>query len=355
MIASELSVGTSLGYIGVAVVLLALNAFFVGYEFALIAARRARMESMAADGNRRARAAVAALSNLRIQLAGVQLGITMASLGLGYVAEPAVGSLLERGLGGLALPEGLTVGVSFFVAYAIVVGLHLVVGEMVPKNLAITAAERSLLWMVVPYRLYLWLFRPIIFMLSAAADAGSRLIGVEPTDELVSAHTSDEISGIVSESRDEGALDHHEAELLAGALVFPDVDVASAMVPRSRVVTVPRGATVAEIERTVVASGHSRVPVVVGDLDRVMGFVHAKDLLGLPADAQGRPVPTDLIRRMLVVRPTRPIDEVLLIMRRAQVHLAVVGADAGETLGIVTLEDIVERLVGDITDESDQS
>ncbi|MCP3857935.1 MAG: HlyC/CorC family transporter [Actinomycetia bacterium] len=355
MFASDLSVGTSLGYIGVAVVLLALNAFFVGYEFALIAARRARMESMAADGNRRARAAVGALSDLRIQLAGVQLGITMASLALGYVAEPAVGALLERAFGGLSLPEGLTVGLSFFVAYVIVVGLHLVVGEMVPKNLAITAAERSLLWMVVPYRLYLWLFRPVILALSAAADAGSRLLGVQPTDELVSARTSEEIGRIVTESREEGALPEHEAELLAGALDFPDVDVASAMVPRSRVVSVPRGATVAEIERTVVASGHSRLPVVVGNLDRVMGFVHAKDLLSLSADAQGRPVPTDLIRRMLVVRPTRPVDEVLLIMRRAQVHLAVVRDDTGGALGIVTLEDVVELLVGDITDESDQS
>ena len=328
-----------------AALLLVANGFFVAVEFAVVGSRRTRLERLRDEGVARAGHALAATGDLNLQLAGAQLGITMASLGLGAVAEPAVAGLLDAVLGHT---------VAVVVALVLVVFAHLVVGEMVPKNIALTDPERTLLALVLPNRAYLWLFRPLIGVLNGVANLGMRVLRVEPRRELASARTAEDLAVMLAASREEGLIEDFAHDLLAGVLDFGDRVVGSVMVPRAQVVTVPVGATVAAVERVVVDTGHSRLPVVGRDLDDVRGFIHAKDLLTLPPEVRDRPVPVRLIRRMLVVPTTRSLEDVLLGMRRVRVHFALVVDETGATAGIVTLEDLLEELVGDIVDESDR-
>jgi CBS domain containing-hemolysin-like protein len=337
-----------------ALLLLLANAFFVAVEFALIAARRTQIEPLAADGNRRARIALTSMRELSLQLAGAQLGITMASLGLGFVAEPAVAHLIESAIDGVVeIPAGALHAISFVVALTIVVFLHMVLGEMVPKNIAIAGPERTLLLLAVPNLVYVKVFRPFIWLLNGLANLGVRALGVEPRDEIADSHTTAELASMVAASRSEGLLEEFEHSLLRGALNFGDRTAQSVMVPRDEMVTVARWSTVGTIEQRVVESGHSRLPVVGGGLDDVAGFVHAKDLLTVPAADYHRRLPPELVRRMLVVRADQSLELLLLAMRQARVHLALVVEDA-RTVGMVTLEDLLEELVGDIRDETDR-
>jgi CBS domain containing-hemolysin-like protein len=334
--------------------LLLANAFFVAVEFALIASRRTALEPMAERGDRRALRALAATQELNLQLAGSQLGITMASLGLGAVAEPALAGLIEAGVERIIdLPDGVLHGVGFAVALGIVVFLHLVIGEMVPKGLAIAAPERMLLRLAGANRVYVMLFRPAISGLNALANAGMRLVGVEPRDELVTAHTPDELARLLAESRREGILGETTHQVMTAALGFGRRDLRSVLVAREDVVAVDRSATVAEVEQLVVDSGVSRVLVLDDDGRAVTGFVHAKDLLTVPAEARGRPVPLARIRRVLVLDESLPLDRALVEIRRARTHLAAVVDEQRRFVGLATLEDVLESVVGDIIDESD--
>lgn len=345
----------SLGALVVAVLLLAVNGFFVAVEFALVGSRRTRVEELAEAGSRRARVALDSLGDLTLQLAGAQLGITIASLALGYVAEPAVVSGLETLLGPVALPGAVSHAIAVVIGLGIVVFFHLVAGEMAPKGVALADPERTLLWIAVPNRVYLVVFRPVIRLLNASANAITRLLGVEPRDELATAPTAEELAVMVTESHEGGLIETFAHDLLTGVLDFGGRDAASVMVPRHEIVSVPRSATPSEVERVVVSSGHSRVPVTgPGGLDDVLGFLHSKDLLALDEEALGRPVPLRLVRRMLVVPPDRSLEDLLLSMRRARVHVALVSGDDGVTAGLLTLEDLLEELVGDILDESDR-
>jgi CBS domain containing-hemolysin-like protein len=337
-----------------AVVLLAANAFFVAAEFALVAARGPRMEQLAEAGDSRARAARRAIKDLSFMLSAAQLGITMASLGLGFVAEPAVARLLEGPLHAAGVPSAASHTIAFVVALSIVVFLHMVLGEMVPKNIAIAEPEQSALWLARPMRAYTLTFRPLIRALTAMANAVLRLAGVEPADEIVVAHTGDEIAGMLAASRREGLLEEEEHRLMSGALGFATRPARDVMVPRRAVVAVGAGAPVERVERVVVESGHSRLPVFGRDLDDVLGFVHAKDLLELPVGARRRPLPPELVRRMLVVPDDQELQALLLSMRRARLHFALVVAPGGRTAGIVTLEDVLEEVVGEIRDEHDE-
>lgn len=343
-------------YALLALVLLVLNGFFVGAEFALIAARRTKLESLEAQGNTRARVAMKSVRELSFMLAAAQLGVTMASLGLGAVAEPAVAHLIETGLSSVVeLPEGVLHTISFLVALAIVVYLHMVVGEMAPKNVAIAQPEQTALQLAIPMRLYANLFRPFVRLLNALANGILRALRVEPVDEVEAAHTAEEIGAMVVESAREGMLGKFEERLLSGAIGFGDRDAGAAMVPRTEVTAVPLQATPAEVERVVVESGHTRVPVYRGDLDDVVGFFHAKDLLRVAPEDRDRPLSRDLVRPMLVVPESRNLQELLLDMRRERVHFALVVEEHGGTAGVVTIEDLLEELVGEIRDEHDVS
>ena len=335
-----------------AVALLVANAFFVWAEFALVAARATRMQQLAEAGSRRARLTLVSMGDLNFALAGAQLGITMASLGLGFVAEPAVGDLLAGPLRGL--PEALARPVEISLALTIVVAAHMVIGEMVPKNIAIAEPDRSALLVVAPFRAYALVFRPVIWFLNVVSNAVVWPFGVRPRDRLSSAHSAEEIRAMLEASGAEGVIDPFEQRLLARILVLRDLDAGAAMVPRPDVVAVPDTATPAEIGRLVVETGHSRLPVYRDTLDDVAGFVHAKDLLGVAADDWERPIPSGLVRDALVVPESRSLLHALNDMREHRAHLAVVVDEHGGVEGVLTLEDVLEELVGDIRDEYDR-
>lgn len=342
-------------YLVVAVALLLANGFFVGAEFALVAARRSKIESVAETGDRRARAALASLRELSLMLAGAQLGITLCSIGLGAIAEPAVAHLIESGLDGTSLPEGLLHSVSFVIALTIVVFFHMVVGEMAPKNIAIAEPEKSALWFALPFRFFTALLRPFIHVLNALANGGVRLMGVEPQDELRAVHSAEEIGMLISESARHGVLSGFEHRLLTGAISIRERDAGAVMVPRTDLVAVPLTSTPADVEEIVLGTGRSRIPVYAGDLDHIVGFFHAKDLLKIdPADFD-EPLSRPLIRQMLVVPESRKVHPLLFDMQKQRRHFALVIDEHGGTAGVVTLEDLLEELVGEIRDESDDA
>ncbi|MFN2586898.1 MAG: hemolysin family protein [Actinomycetota bacterium] len=343
-------------YLAAAVGLLVANGFFVGAEFAVIAARRTKIDGLADSGDLRARLAQKSIRELSFMLAGVQLGITMASLGLGAVAEPAVAHLIERAIESVAeLPPGLLHSISFVVALTIVVFFHMVVGEMAPKNVAIAEPERSALWVAIPLRIYANLFRPFIRLLNGIANAGIRALGVEPQEERTEVHTAGELRAMIADSAREGMVGAFEERLLSGAIGFGTRDVASIMVPRTQMVAVPATVTPAELERCVLDTGHSRFPVYAGNLDNVIGFVHAKDLLKIDASKRDHPIDRRWIRQMLVVPESLRLHPLLVNMRRERRQFALVADEHGGTAGIVTLEDLLEELVGEIRDEYDFS
>jgi len=339
-----------------AVALLVLNGWFVAVEFALIAARRTKLEQDRQAGSRAAGVAIGLVDELSLQLAGAQLGVTVASLLLGYVAEPAVSHAIEAAIGGIVeLPESVLRSIGFVVGLSIVVLAHMVVGEMVPKNLTLAQPEKTLRLVALPTRALTTVLRPVIWFLNALANGGLWLLRIERKDTLSDTHSAAELATMLSASHAEGLIPEDQHELLSSALDFGSAPVSSVMVPRARVVHVRLTDPVAEIEAVIRRSGHSRLPVVGGDLDEVLGFIHAKDLLTLRPDARDQALPDRLLRTELVqLDETRPVEEAMVEMRRRRRHLGIAHDANGHTTGLVTLEDLVEELVGDIRDESDR-
>lgn len=343
------------GGLATTVFLLVANALFVALEFALIASRRSKLELLAGEGDRRARLAVASTRNLNVGLAAAQLGITVASLGLGFVAEPTFSHLITTTIGKVVtIPATALHSASFVAALVIVALLHMVIGEVVPKNLVLADPERSLRWLAGPSRVYIWLCSPAVRLLNGAATLGIRAFGVEPQDEISQIPTAEELGFLVSASHDEGLLGEFEHELLAGALGIARRSVTEVMVPWSQVTAMSRSATRYELEDVLTTSGFTRLPIVDAQ-GSPMGFLHAKDLLDdadLPAAGM---IPLGRLRRMIVLDESQTLQEVLLAMRWSHLHLGYVRDSTGEPRGLVTLEDVLEQLVGDIRDESDRN
>ena len=338
--AAGLSTGWSLT---AAVVLIILNGFFVAYEFAMIAAKRSAFEAAAEEGRRISKAAVDAMSDLSMQLAGAQLGITMATLGLGYVGEPVLAGVLEGWLEQQLSENALRV-ISFVIALFIVSFLHLVVGEMVPKNIAIARPEPTVRWLVLPAKAYVGLFRPIILLLNTLANLGCRLVGVEPRDELSASHSSAELSSIFYMSSMGGGIESDSADRLRGALDFAERTVGDAARPLAETATIPRGATFAAAERAIVQHGVTRLPVssVTRGVTRIVGYVHAKDLLVADADRHS-PMPDSLRRAMVVVEPSTTLVQVLRMLKQQRLQMALVTEQNGP-VGVISMEEIVEAL-----------
>ncbi len=328
-----------------AVILIIANGFFVAYEFALLAAKRASFEAGAEQGRTTDKASLAAMSDLSTQLAGSQLGITMASLGLGYVAEPAFAALLERALG-TTLSPGVTGTVSFFTALAISVFLHLVIGEMIPKNIAIARPVGTVRLLVFPYRLYNFVFRPFVSLLNSIANVGTRMFGVEPTDEIAVSHSTAELAAIVTESSLGGGIEADSAELLQGVLDFAERPIGEIARPLDEWATIRFGATAANAEAVVKASGQTRIPIVAPTLgeSRLVGYLHAKELLRIAPEDRAQPLPSSLTRQMAVIREDRPLVEALRILRRMRRQLAVVVSSDGP-IGIVAVDEVIRALV----------
>lgn len=333
--------------------LLVANAFFVGAEIALLAARRTRVEELADAGDRRAKRALEALQELAITFSGAQLGITMCSLGLGAIAEPAVAGLIASWLSPLELSQRAVTVISFAIALSIVVFLHMVLGEMVPKNLALAQAERLSLRLARVFGWFVTLFRPLIVGLNAAANGLVRLTGTEPVEEIGLVHTPDELALALRESRRHGMLTAVDARVLTSVLALSEIDAEAAMTPRIDLVTVDADATVEEILEVAATTGYTRLPVRDGDLDHVVGVIHVKDLLiADEADLAGRTA-GDLVRALPAVPESRDLEHLLVSMRDTRAHVALVVDEYGGTAGVLTLEDVIEELVGDIADEFD--
>ncbi|WP_280395462.1 hemolysin family protein [Nocardia brasiliensis] len=337
------------------VVLLASNAFFVAAEFALISARRDRLEALAAQGKRNADTVIRAGENLSMMLAAAQLGITICSILLGRVGEPAVAHLLEGPFEFLGLPEQLLHPVAFAVALAIVVILHILFGEMIPKNIALAGPERSALLLVPVHLMWLRLARPLIAVYNLAANLTLRMVRIEPKDELEATVSSVELAEMIGESRSEGLLDEEEHRRLTQALGTSDRVVTDVMVSLATTRTVPlrgSGTTLGDIESAVAETGFSRYPVQASD-GSLVGYLHVKDVLDKVADETAgpeTPIPRTDIRPLPTVSMHTPLYEALARLRRTNSHLGRVVDTRGNTTGIVALEDLVEEFVGTVRD-----
>ncbi|MFJ6215554.1 hemolysin family protein [Streptomyces sp. NPDC092296] len=329
------------------VLLLLGNGFFVGAEFAVISVRRSQIEPLAEAGNRRARTVLHALENVSAMLAAAQLGITVCSLLLGALAEPTIAHLLHGPFHAFGVPAALTRLVSYVIALALVVFLHMVIGEMVPKNMALAGPEKAALWLGPPLDALARMLAPVIRFLNAFANLVLRAFGVEPKDEVESVFTSEQLAHLVEDSRQAGLLAPGEQERLEDALELGRRPVSEVLLPTERLVTVDPGATPVRVEEVAVATGFSRFPVVDAD-GAFLGYLHVKDVLDL--DDRTAPVPPQVWRRITAVPDRAPLDDALGAMRRAAAHLAAVVDRDGRTLGLVTLEDVLEELVGEVHD-----
>ncbi|MET0789103.1 MAG: hemolysin family protein [Cellulomonas sp.] len=330
-----------------AVVLLAANAFFVGAEFAIISARRSAIEPLAAAGDRRATTVLWAMEHVSLMLACAQLGITVCSTSLGVVAEPAIAHLIADPLAALGVSEDLTHPISFVLALAIVVYLHVVLGEMVPKNLAVAGPDRAVLVFGPPLVWIARAVRPVITGLNWLANHALRLFGVEPKDEVSSAFTAQEVHSIVERSQAEGLLEDEQG-LLAGAIEFSDRTAADVMIGTDQLVTVSPGSTPEDVERLVARTGFSRFPVV-DEHGVLTGYLHLKDVLYADGANRSMAVPAWRVRALAVVGPQDEVEDALAAMQRSGAHLARVDEDE-RTVGVVFLEDILEELVGEVRD-----
>ena len=329
----------------VTALLLVSNALFVGGEFALIASRRTALEPLAAT-SQRARWALSAMNQIPLMIAGAQLGITVCSLGLGAIAEPALAHLIEGPFAAAGLPARFVHPVAFLLALGVVVFLHTVVGEMVPKNITLAGPERSAL-ILGPFMLaFCTATKPVLTAMRWAARQVLRLWKIESTDAVKTVFTAEELAGMVTQARSEGLLGSEQYARIHAALGLNDWTAADTMRPWSRVTTVADDVSPALLEAIATRSGRSRFPVVQRETRRVLGFVHIKDLLGYDTTHRRLPIPPQIIRPLALVPPDRPLGELLIAMRRDRRHILLV-SDGRVPLGVVTLDDVLHAVVGE--------
>jgi CBS domain containing-hemolysin-like protein len=337
------------------VILLGANAFFVGAEFALISARRDRLEALAQQGKRSAVTVIRAGENLSVMLAGAQLGITICSILLGRVGEPAVAHLLEPAFDLFGVPDAVLHTVSFLIAITIVVVLHVLLGEMVPKNIAIAGPESVAMLLVPAYLLWVRIARPVIAFYDWCAHIALRSVGIEPRTELENTVSTVELSEMIAESLSEGLLDPEEHNRLSRALQIRNRVVADVAVPLDEVHAVRAeaegtGPTVRAIQRALSESGYSRFPVI-DTKDRFIGYVHIKDVLA-SVDDPDAVIDPSVVRPLPLVSESMSLPSALSRLRRSNSHLALVtGVDEG-VIAMVALEDLVEDLVGTMRDRT---
>ncbi|MEH1012555.1 hemolysin family protein [Micromonospora sp. CPCC 206060] len=320
------------------------NAFFVGSEFALIASRRTVIEPLAAT-DRRARWALSAMNQIPLMIAGAQLGITICSLGLGAIAEPALAHLLETPFHALGLPEGAIHPVAFVIALGVVVFLHTVVGEMVPKNITLAGPEPAALWLGPAMLAFCLATKPLLLAMKWASRRVLRLWRIEAADAVKTVFTAEELAGLVSQARTEGLLGSEEHARITGALALHQRTATDAMRPWAAVTTVAEDVSPASLEVLSTRTGRSRFPVVQRSTRRVLGFVHVKDVLGYAGASRRAPVPPEVFRPLAVVPPDRTLADLLLAMRRERRHMVLV-SDGRRPLGVVTLDDVLTAVVG---------
>lgn len=342
----------SLVLLAAAFVLILANGFFVAAEFGLVTVERPEAERAAAEGDRRARAVTAALRELSFQLSGTQLGITLTSLVVGMLCEPALAHLLSAPLTATGLPEGAVPGFAVTIGMLVASAVQMVIGELVPKNWAVSRPLAVARFVAGPQRLFSAAFRPVITLLNTWANRIVRAFGVEPAEELASARTPGELVSLARHSARAGAIEQDTADLFVRTLSLAGLTAQHVMTPRVRVSALRSGATAEDVVNLTRATGLSRFPVCRDRLDDITGTAHLKDALAVPAAERLRTPVDDIAAPALLVPETLPVQP-LLERLRSEAPIAVVVDEYGGTAGVVTLEDIVEELVGEVRDEHD--
>ncbi len=340
------------------------NGFFVATEFALVSVRRTRMQQLAAEGNHRAHQVLGELQQLDTYIAATQLGITIASLGLGWIGEPAVATLIEPLIGSLGfIPEAtrgaITHTISFAIAFSFITTLHIVLGELAPKSIALQRPEQTALWAAGPIHFFYLALRPAIVFLNTIGNAVVRLIGIEPASGHQLVQSAEELRLAVEASREAGLVEDSAHDLVDRALLFPDLEAQHAMVPRTEMAAVPFNSSLDDVVQTALQTGHTRLPVYNGNLDHIVGVVNVKRLLPqvlanreTNGTQRSRPFRlAEVMTEVVAIPDTAPASALLPQLRDAHTPMAIVIDEYGGTAGLITLVDLVESLVGEITDE----
>jgi CBS domain containing-hemolysin-like protein len=335
------------------IVLVALNGYFVAAEFALVRSREPQMQALVDENKRGAKLALRQMGDLPEYLSACQLGITLTSLGIGFMGEPAIASLVEEGLG-TTLPHGVTLAISFGFAYLITTALHITLGEQVPKIFAIVHAENVARHISRGLELFRVVFKPFIVILNKASNGILRLVGVNAQAEFDEASSSDDLKMLIAQSVTGGKLDEDEAGMLSGVFHLHEQEARQVMTPIPAVVTVDVSENAEEALRRCVDSGHTRLVVTEGgNDDRIRGIVHANSLARrmMVEGPEANIEPS--VKDAHIIPETKPLDDLLRELQRERMSLSVVVDEYGRTAGIVTIEDIVEEVVGEIADETD--
>lgn len=343
------------------IVLVLGNGFFVAAEFALVGVRKSRIEATAAEGDKAAVRLLAMLNNLNAYISATQLGITLSSLGLGWIGEPAVAALLDPMLMALAnatgwefLASGAVVHtISFAIAFSFITFLHIVFGELAPKTFALEMAERVSYFVAVPLQLFYKIFNYPIRLLDWAGTKTAKLFGLQSTGEHGSSYTEDEIRQLINVSQASGHLNEEERRLINQVFEFSETTVKEAMIPRTEIVAIPEQSSLQEITNAFRQHGYSRLPVYRGSLDDMIGVIHSKDIMSFMLRPKTFRLERVMQKPMYVVDTAR-LEDVLRQMQREKFHFGFVVDEHGGVEGIITLEDLLEEIVGDISDEHDE-
>jgi CBS domain containing-hemolysin-like protein len=341
--------------LGAGVLLTLGTAVFVAAEFSLVALDRSTVERAIENGDKRAAGVLAAIRTLSTQLSGAQVGITITTLIVGYLAQPSLARLLAPPLAALGLEGNTQEGLAVALALAIATGFSMVVGELIPKNLAISLPLPTAKVVAGPQRIFTMSVSPLITLLNGSANRLLRAVGVEPQEELSAGRSPEELAALVRHSAAAGTLDQQTAELITRSLGFAGRTAADVMTPRVRTMVLQRDHKAAEVIGLARRSGHSRFPVIDGDLDDVVGIVHLKSAVAVPRERRDEVPVAAIMSEALRVPETVRLDPLLVELRALGLQLAVVVDEYGGTAGVVTLEDLVEELVGEVADEHDRS
>jgi len=336
--------------LGGVLALVLVNGFFVAAEFSIVTVRKTRIDQMIAEGHHGALAVRRAITNPDSYIAATQLGITMASLGLGWIGEPALASLIQPEVAFLPTPIAETTAhsIAVTIAFAIVTALHIVLGELAPKTIALERAESTALFVVKPTELFMRLFSPFIHLLNGMGRAVVRMLGMKNAGKHAMVHSEEELMMLVTASQEAGVLEEHEEQMLHRVFGFADLTAGQVMVPRTEIVAIPAEATRDEVVATIGRYQHARLPVYRGDLDHVIGMLHVTDLLKALTGTSGDINVAALVREVLTLPETIGAADLLAEMRRRAAQEALVIDEYGGTAGLVTFESLIARIVGDL-------
>ncbi|MDQ0194305.1 hemolysin family protein [Paenibacillus wynnii] len=331
------------------VLLVLLNGFFVSVEYAMVKVRSGRIDTLIEEGSKRALAARNIVHNLNAYLSACQLGITLASLALGWLGEPAIATLVRPLIAGLGFGETSVHVISLLIAFFLITVLHIVLGELAPKTIAVNNAESILLLMAGPMNVFYNLMYPFIWIVKSLASGLLRVFRLAPASEVGTAHTEEEIRILMQESNKSGLIDKTEMDLVDNIFEFVDTMAREIMIPRTEMICLSNHLSVEENLEIAYDGMRTRYPVCDGDKDHILGFIHIKDLI-----RESAPNYLDLIRPILTVPESIQISALLKVMQRAKTQIAILIDEYGGTSGLVTLEDIMEEIVGEIQDEFDE-